>query len=229
MRELDRCALIERSITKKYRKELWNPFIGAVKRYRLIEENAVIAVPLDGSAEAFLAAKLLQMLQRNTEIPFFLIYFPSAKEPSILSAITDIALILHIPLSAPAAQSEPYTLVQSVTMDTVIAATVADLLYCGKLQAVLPRETRDGVRRIRPLYAIQTANIEKWRRYNELSFPVRHTPDPQRQAARELIDRLKQNDPDIERNIFHSIHAVCMDTFPGYQTAEERHTFLEKY
>ena len=36
-RQLDACQRIERSIIKKYRKELWNPFILAVKQYRLIQ------------------------------------------------------------------------------------------------------------------------------------------------------------------------------------------------
>ena len=31
-RELDACAIAERSLIKKYRKTLWNPFIAAVKR-----------------------------------------------------------------------------------------------------------------------------------------------------------------------------------------------------
>ena len=35
-RTLDRCQLIERSIIKKYRKALWNPFTYAVKKYELI-------------------------------------------------------------------------------------------------------------------------------------------------------------------------------------------------
>ena len=35
-RELTKCQLIERSVSKKYRKEIWNPFIAAVKRYELI-------------------------------------------------------------------------------------------------------------------------------------------------------------------------------------------------
>ena len=34
--ELTKCQLAERSISKKYRKEIWNPFIAAVKRYELI-------------------------------------------------------------------------------------------------------------------------------------------------------------------------------------------------
>ena len=34
-RQMEPCQLIERSIIKKYRKELWTPFIVAVKRYEL--------------------------------------------------------------------------------------------------------------------------------------------------------------------------------------------------
>ena len=36
-REMEPYQLIERSIIKKYRKELWTPFIVAVKRYELIK------------------------------------------------------------------------------------------------------------------------------------------------------------------------------------------------
>ncbi len=36
-REIEPYQIIERSIIKKYRKELWTPFIVAVKRYELIK------------------------------------------------------------------------------------------------------------------------------------------------------------------------------------------------
>ena len=42
-REMEPYQLIERSIIKKYRKELWTPFIVAVKRYELIK--AVTRLP----------------------------------------------------------------------------------------------------------------------------------------------------------------------------------------
>ena len=37
---------IERSIMKKYRKELWNPFIKAVKNYELVQEADAAASAL---------------------------------------------------------------------------------------------------------------------------------------------------------------------------------------
>ena len=66
--------LIERSINKKFRKTVWNPFIEAVKKYSLIEENDKIAVCISGGKDSALLAKLMQMLHRFSEIPFSLEY-----------------------------------------------------------------------------------------------------------------------------------------------------------
>ena len=41
--------------------------------------------------------------------------------------------------------------------------------------------------------------------------------------------KLRENNPDIDRHIFRSIHAVHLDTFPGYKTDGELHSFLEKF
>ncbi|MBQ3880107.1 MAG: tRNA 2-thiocytidine biosynthesis protein TtcA, partial [Oscillospiraceae bacterium] len=73
-RELTRCQNIERSITKKYRKALWGPFITAVTQYELISPGDRIAVCISGGKDSMLMAKLLQMLHRITKIPFELVF-----------------------------------------------------------------------------------------------------------------------------------------------------------
>ena len=73
-RELDPCAIAERSLIKKYRKTLWNPFIAAVKRYELIAPGDRIAVCISGGKDSMLLAKLMQELQRHTEQPFELVF-----------------------------------------------------------------------------------------------------------------------------------------------------------
>ena len=35
--------------------------------------------------------------------------------------------------------------------------------------------------------------------------------------------------PNIEKNIFNSLHSVCIETFPGYKAGGEPHSFLEDY
>ena len=42
-RELEPYQNIERSIIKKFRKEIWRPFIEAVQRYELVNEGDKIA------------------------------------------------------------------------------------------------------------------------------------------------------------------------------------------
>ena len=64
MSELTKQIAVERSIIKKYKKTIWNRFIGACKDYRLIKEGDVIAVCISGGKDSFLLAKCMQNLQR---------------------------------------------------------------------------------------------------------------------------------------------------------------------
>lgn len=73
-RELSYSQNVERSIVKTYRKTIWNPFIRAIKDYRLISPNDHIAVCISGGKDSMLLAKLMQMLQRHSEFPFSLTY-----------------------------------------------------------------------------------------------------------------------------------------------------------
>lgn len=99
--ELSPCQMIERSITKKYRKELWNPFVEAVKRYGLIQEGDRIAVCISGGKDSMLMAKLMQMLKRITEVPFqltFLVMDPGYNEEN-RKKTEDNAKLLEIPIT----------------------------------------------------------------------------------------------------------------------------------
>ena len=68
--QLEEWQRIERSIQKRFRKELWTPFITAVKKYELIQAGDRIAVCISGGKDSMLLAKLMQMLQRYSEVPF---------------------------------------------------------------------------------------------------------------------------------------------------------------
>ena len=72
---MERCQQIERSIIKKYRKPIWNNFIGSLKDYQMIQAGDRIAVCISGGKDSFLLAKCLQELQRHgSEVPFELEY-----------------------------------------------------------------------------------------------------------------------------------------------------------
>lgn len=73
-RILEKAQLIERSIIKKYRKSIWNSFVGAVQEYELIKENDCIAVCISGGKDSMILAKCMELLQRHSEIPFTIKY-----------------------------------------------------------------------------------------------------------------------------------------------------------
>ena len=73
-RKLEEYQIIERSIIKTYRKEIWNPFIEGVKSYELVNEGDKIAVCISGGKDSMLMAKLMQQLQRVSETNFELVF-----------------------------------------------------------------------------------------------------------------------------------------------------------
>ena len=100
-RELSKQQLIERSIIKRFRKEIWNPFILAVKKYELIKENDKIAVCISGGKDSMLCAKLMQQLQKHSDVPFelvFLVMDPGYNKEN-RQKIENNAKLLNIPIT----------------------------------------------------------------------------------------------------------------------------------
>ena len=62
---MERYKEIEKSIIKKYRKEIWAKFVKAVKDYKLINENDRVMVCISGGKDSFLLAKCVQELQKH--------------------------------------------------------------------------------------------------------------------------------------------------------------------
>ena len=92
------------------------------------------------------------------------------------------------------------------------------------------------------MYCIREEDILAWKRYNELEFiqcACRFTENctmcdnggggSKRQEVKTLLRRLKRENPNIENSIFRSIHAVALDTMPGYKSEGVEHSFLERF
>ncbi len=67
---MERYKEIERTIIKKYRKDIWSKFVKAVIEYKLISENDKIMVCISGGKDSFLMAKCIQELQRHGKVNF---------------------------------------------------------------------------------------------------------------------------------------------------------------
>ena len=97
---MERYKEIERSIIKKYRKDIWSKFIKAVTEYKLIKDNDNIMVCISGGKDSFLLAKCFQELQRHGKVSFSVHYVcmnPGYNEAN-LDLIKENANIMNIPL-----------------------------------------------------------------------------------------------------------------------------------
>ena len=91
---------IERSIIKKFRKEIWGKFVKAVQEYKLIEDGDNIMVCISGGKDSFLLAKCVQELERHGKIKFnahYVVMDPGYNEKN-RQAIVENAQILNIPI-----------------------------------------------------------------------------------------------------------------------------------
>ncbi len=91
---------IERSIIKKFRKDIYSKFVKGVSDYELIQENDNIMVCISGGKDSFLLAKCIQELQRHGKFKFnahYVVMDPGYNEYN-RSFIEDNAKILNVPI-----------------------------------------------------------------------------------------------------------------------------------
>lgn len=91
---------IERSIIKKFRKDIWNKFVMGIKEYKMISENDKIAVCISGGKDSMLLAKCMQHLQKYSEMKFDLefIVMDPGYNPENRQKIIDNASLMNIPI-----------------------------------------------------------------------------------------------------------------------------------
>lgn len=276
-REIEAWQLAERSISKTYRKTIWNPFVEAVKKYQMIQAGDKIAVCISGGKDSMILAVLMRMLQRYSEVPFELEYI--VMDPGYNAEnrqkIEENAKILNIPVNL--FNSDIFNVVVKIEqnpcylcarmrrgylysrakelgcnkialghhMSDVIETTVMGMFYGSQIQAMLPRlksTNYEGMELIRPMYCIKEDSIIAWSKYNNLDFircACRFTENyksndnkeglSKRQEIKDLIKQMKKVNPNIEINIFRSIHNANVDTMVEYKLNDEFHSFLERF
>ena len=100
MNQMEKYKEIERSIIKKYRKDIWSKFISAVQDYNLIEENDNIMVCISGGKDSFLLAQCIEELARHGKVHFnahYVVMDPGYNEYN-RDFIIDNAKTLNVPI-----------------------------------------------------------------------------------------------------------------------------------
>ena len=132
--------------------------------------------------------------------------------------------------------------------DDVIETTLMGMLYGGQMQTMMPRvnsENFEGMRLIRPMYLIREEDIKAWRDCYNLQFiqcackftdtctsetcNSQSNAASKRQKVKKLIWGLKNEDPEIEQNIFKSTENVNLSTILAYKDKNGvKHYFWEE-
>ena len=135
--------------------------------------------------------------------------------------------------------------------DDVIETILMGMLYGAQVQTMMPKlhsSNFEGMELIRPMYFIREDDIKAWRNYNDLYFiqcackftdtcssesclvNADSNTGSKRKKVKELIKTLKQEDPQIEGNIFKSVENVNLSTVIAYKDKNNvRHHFLDDY
>lgn len=117
---------IEKSIRKKFHKDIFSKFVKAVKEYELIQEGDKIAVCISGGKDSMLMAKLFQELQRHRKVNFsleFLVMDPGYS-PVNREMIESNAKKLAIPI----------TIFESDIFDTVYDIEKSPCYLCARMR-----------------------------------------------------------------------------------------------
>lgn len=109
---------VERSIIKKFRKEIWRKFTRAINDYELIRDGDKIAVCISGGKDSMLMAKLFQELERHGKKNFelvFLVMNPGYNNANYQMIMANAAR-LHVPVTV--FHSDIFEVVDEVSMDS---------------------------------------------------------------------------------------------------------------
>ncbi len=128
--------------------------------------------------------------------------------------------------------------------DDMVETVLMGMLYGGKIETMMPKlhsQHFEGMELIRPMYMIKEEAIKAWRDYNGLHFiqcACRLTERSQacggeqgskRDEMKELVRHFNEINPNIEKNIFRSVHNVNLNTIIGYHKDEMVYNFLDDY
>lgn len=122
----ERTREIEKSIIKRFRKEIWRPFVKALNEYEMIQEGDQIAVCISGGKDSMLLAKCMQEILRHGKMEFglkFLVMDPGYREEN-RKLIHENARILGIPIHV----------FETEIFDTVVDVEDSPCYLCARMR-----------------------------------------------------------------------------------------------
>ena len=122
----ERLEQIEKSIRKKFHKQIFSKFAKAINTYELVQENDHVAVCISGGKDSMLMAKLFQELKRHNKFHFdltFLVMDPGYSEAN-RKIIEQNSKLMNIPIK----------IFESDIFDTVDTIEKSPCYLCARMR-----------------------------------------------------------------------------------------------
>lgn len=261
---------IEHALQTTYRIRIMSRFTRALKDYQMLQPGDKVAVAISGGKDSLLLAKLFQLLQRYTEIPFDLDFL--AMDPGYAPINRDLLKFNLAWLGIPALvkRSDIFQVSETISQkpcylcarmrrgflygnakelgcnkvalghhfNDVIETTLLNLLWSANYKIMMPKivaKNFDRMELLRPMYYIEESSIIAFRDFIGLKAldcacsVTASKENSQRKEVKDLIQRLKKTNPNVEKSIFRSGENVAVDAILGYINHGQKHSFLEHY
>lgn len=127
--------------------------------------------------------------------------------------------------------------------DDAIETVLMSMFYAAEIKTMMPKlhsTNFEGMELIRPMYKIHEEDIINWRKHNGLQFiqcacrftehcSIDDEGTSKRAEMKNLIKKMKFINPNVDTNIFRSIHSVNLDTIIGYKKDGVQYSFMDDY
>ncbi len=122
--------------------------------------------------------------------------------------------------------------------DDVIETVMLNMFYSGNYKTMLPKlkaSNFEGMELIRPLYFVREKDIIRYTNFTKL--PVMKCgctvaagkTSSKRRETKEIIAKIKEIVPEVDKSILKSTYNVHVDSVIGYKINDEKHSFLDEY
>ena len=267
---------IEQSLTKRFKTDIWTPFVKGINKYQMIQPNDKIAVCISGGKDSMLMALCFKHLHKYSKFKFdveYIVMDPGYKKENV-ELIKQNAIKIGVPIKI--FQTQIFDIVNEMGgspcymcarmrrgylyefasslgcnkialghhFDDAVETILLSMFYGSEYKTMMPKlksTNHTGMELIRPLYLVHEENIIKWKKYNNLEFlacackmtEAIENKDKElvskRKEIKDLIKELKKVNPNVDKNIFSTIHNVNLSTIIGYTLNGEKIHFLDNY
>lgn len=120
----------------------------------------------------------------------------------------------------------------------VIETTLLNLLYAGSFKTMLPKlksEHFKGLELIRPLYFVEEEYIKRFIKnsgilpLNCACMVAAQKIGNKRYEIKDLIEKLKESNPYVEKSIFNAAMNINMDSVIGWRKEGRKYSYLDFY